>query len=179
MKTAADAISAFLAAVPGPIGDAEEARTPERVAAFWTENLLAGYAVDPKQVLAERIVDRGGAVVTLTHVPFHAVCPHHLIPFFGVVHLAYEPDGHIVGLGALEQLVFALSRRRVLQEALCAELVDALITHLGARGAACAIEAQHLCLILRGREPRGARVATRLARGSLRDRTDILPPMTA
>lgn len=149
--------------------------TPERVAELWRENLLVGERLDPAEALSERIPDTAGAVVTVTGLPFHSVCPHHLTPTFGEVHLAYEPDGEIVGLGALERLVVACSRRLVLQEQLTASLVDALMEHLGARGAACAVEGQHLCLILRGHEPRSARVTTRLARGSLAGRADVLP----
>ncbi len=168
------AIAAFLESF-GRSDDPEVQGTPERVADFWREQLLSGHDQAPAQILAQHISDESGAVVTLTSIPFHGVCPHHLVPYFGEVHLAYEPDGAIVGLGALERLVAALSRRLVLQEKLTRDLVDALCEHLGARGAACAIEATHLCLVLRGREPRSARLHTRLARGTLVDRTDVLP----
>lgn len=177
--TAADAIGQLLAALGLDAADPELRDTPARVAELWRDNLLSGYRENPAAVLAERIPDTAGATVTVTHLPFHTVCPHHLTPSLGVVHLAYEPDGAIVGLGALERLVAALSRRLVLQEQLTADLADALMTHLGARGAACAIEAQHLCLILRGREPRSARVVTRVGRGTLAARTDVLPPVPA
>lgn len=149
--------------------------TPDRVATLWRENLLSGYEQTPTEALGEPLPDRAGAVVTLTGIPFHGLCPHHLLPFHGRVHLAYEPAGRIVGLGRLERLVACLSRRLILQEALTGALVDSLMTHLGAQGAACAIDAEHLCLVLQGREPRGARLHTRLCVGSLRGRTDILP----
>ncbi len=149
--------------------------TPERVAEFWRTRLVSGYEADPRTVLAERIPDESGAIVTLTGIPFHGVCPHHLVPYFGEAHLAYEPDGELVGLGALERLVAACSRRLVLQEQLTRCVVDALIEHLGARGAACSVEGTHLCLILRGREPRSARLHTRAARGTLVGRHDVLP----
>ena len=154
----------------------ELAQTPRRVAALWRHTLLGGYDAEPATILAARLPTSGSAVVTLTGVPFHSVCPHHLVPYFGQVHLAYEPEGHIVGLGALERLVTALSRRLVLQETLCDALVDALMAHLDARGAACCVEAQHLCLMLRGREPRSTRLYTRASRGSLIGRPDVLPP---
>ncbi len=174
---AASPVLALLGALGAPLDDPELARTPERVAALWRDNLLAGQGVDPAELLADPIPDAGGAVITLTGLPFHCVCPHHLLPTYGVVHLAYEPDGAIVGFGAIERLVHALSRRLTLQETFTAALVDALMTHLGARGAAVAVEATHLCLILQGREPRTARVHTRLARGTLQGRSDILPPV--
>lgn len=177
MTPAEAAIEALLDALPVDRADPELAGTPARVEALWREHLLAGYAVDPAALLAERMPDASGAVVTVTDLPIHGACPHHLTPFFGVAHVAYEPDGHIVGLGQLERLVRGIASRLVLQETLCGAIADALMTHLGARGAACAIEARHLCLILRGAEPQAARVATRVARGSLIGRPDVLPPV--
>jgi GTP cyclohydrolase I len=179
MPSAEDAIEAFLRALGAPADDPETADTPRRVAALWRENLLSGQAVDPAAVLAETMPDEGGAVVTVTGIPFHAVCPHHLLPVHGVVHLAYAPAGRIVGLGRLEALVAALSRRLVLQERLTLDLAEALMRHLGARGAACAVDAEHLCMVLQGREPRQARVHTRLALGCLEGRADVLPPVPA
>lgn len=158
---------------------AETDGTPDRVAAFWREQLVSGHRTSPGDALGTLIPATGDAVVSLTDIPFHGMCPHHLVPYFGVVHLAYAPGDRIAGLGGLEALVAALSRRLVLQEQLCGDIVEALETHLGARGAACAIEATHLCLILRGREPRRTRVHTRLARGCLADRSDVLPPVGA
>jgi len=172
------AIAALLEAFG--LSDAPETEgTPARVARFWRESLVVGHRTDPIAALGRRIPVTTSTVVTLTDIPFHGMCPHHLVPYFGEVHLAYDPGDHIVGLGGLEALVAALSRRLVLQEQLCVDLLDALEAHLGARGAACAIEATHLCLILRGREPRRARVHTRLARGTLAHRPDVLPPVGA
>ncbi len=177
--TVEEAVTALL----GGLGQSEHpevAGTPERVAELWRDRLLSGYSQDPAEVLADRLpapVD--GVVVTLTGVPFHGVCPHHLVPYLGEVHLAYEPGEGIVGLGALERLVEVLSRRLVLQEELTRDVAEALRTHLGAKGAACAASATHLCMVLRGREPRTARVHTRYACGSLEDRPDVLPPVPA
>ena len=174
--TAEGAVADLLTALD--LADHPEVRgTPERVAEFWRARLVSGHALDPADALGEPIPVAAPTVVTLTHIPFHGMCPHHLVPYFGEVHLAYEPGAHIVGLGGLEKLVATLSRRLVLQEQLCADVLDALETHLKVKGAACAIEATHLCLILRGREPRPTRVHTRLARGSLIGRADVLPPV--
>ncbi len=177
MSPAEAAVAALLDALGVDRGDPELRDTPARVEALWRENLIGGYGVDPAVILADRLPDPSGAIVTLTDLPIQGVCPHHLTPFFGVAHIAYEPNGAIVGLGVLERLVRALSRRLILQETLCGQVADALTEHLGARGAACAIEARHLCLILRGGEPHDARVCTRVGRGTLRDRSDILPPV--
>lgn len=167
------AAGAFVDALDVP-PDRELNGTPERVAELWRNTLLAGYAQSPAQVLAEAIPDESGALVLITDIPFHCVCPHHLLPAVGRAHVAFEPDGRIVGFGQIETLVQTCARRLVLQEALTAQIADALMTHLGAKGAACALQAEHLCLILRGREPRGAQVYTQVARGSLVGR-DVLP----
>jgi GTP cyclohydrolase IA len=175
--TLENSIADFLEAL-GRADDPATSGTPVRVAEFWRERLVSGYDADLEAVLADRIPESSGAVVTLSGIPFHGVCPHHLVPYFGEVHLAYDPAGEIVGLGALERLVAACSRRLVLQEPLTQRLVDALMSTLGARGAACAVEATHLCLVLRGREPRSARLHTRTAAGTLVGRHDILPPVS-
>lgn len=177
MNALEPAVAQLLAAFEVP-DSPELVQTPQRVAGLWRENLLAGYAFDPQEILAERIPDPVGALVTVTGLPFHCVCPHHLLPAMGQVALAYEPGGFIVGLGVLERLVFGLSRRLVLQEQLTGDLVTALMEGLEAQGAACAISAQHLCLSLRGGGPREARVHTRFALGSLKGRPDVLPAVS-
>ena len=131
----ADAIAEFLKAL-GHENHPETEKTPERVEKLWTQNLLSGEASSPTAILEKRIVDHSGVTVILKKIPFHSVCPHHLVPFFGHVDLAYDPDGHIVGLGALENLVACLSRRLILQEDLTGQIVDHLMTTLGAKGAA-------------------------------------------
>jgi GTP cyclohydrolase I len=162
----ATAVAAQLTALALP-PNAELDGTPMRVAQLWRETLLSGYAADPAQILAAHIPDEAGALVVITDIPFHCVCPHHLLPAIGHAHVAFDPNGAVVGFGQIEALVQAFARRLVLQETLTAQIADALMTHLGAHGAACALTAQHLCLSLRGREPRSARVHTRVERGSL------------
>lgn len=162
----AAAVAAQLTALALP-PNAELDGTPTRVAQLWRETLLSGYAADPAEILAAHIPDEAGALVVITDIPFHCVCPHHLLPAIGHAHVAFDPNGAVVGFGQIEALVQAFARRLVLQETLTAQIADALMTHLGAHGAACALTAQHLCLSLRGREPRSARVHTRVERGSL------------
>ena len=176
MSPVEEAVAALLRALGfAPEGDLAE--TPRRVAHLFATNLLSGRNQDPAEILRDRLPNRGSAVITLTGLPFHGVCPHHLLPYHGVVHLAYDPGALIVGLGRLERLLECLSRRLVLQEDLTQNLVDALMVHLDARGAACAVEAEHLCLSLQGHEPRGARLCTRAFIGTLEGRFDVLPPV--
>ena len=162
----ADAVYAMLKAM-GHEKHPETGNTPERVSVMWREKLLSGYASEPTETLNKRIRDDSGATIVLRAIPFHSMCPHHLVPYFGTVDLAYEPDGWIVGLGALEDLVASRSRRLVLQEELTGQLVADVENALSPKGVACRIEAQHLCLMLNGREPRSTWLETNRATGSL------------
>jgi len=93
----------------------------------------------------------------VTGIDYHSVCPHHLLPSRGVAHVAYVPGGRVVGFGALVKLVDALAHRLVLEEDLAREIADALVRHLGARGAACLLDAEQLCMTVRGEKRAGAR----------------------
>ncbi|MEE2755946.1 MAG: GTP cyclohydrolase I [Myxococcota bacterium] len=148
--------------------------TPSRVAEFWRENLLSGYETDPASLFLDYIEDTNGAIVSLLGIPFHGVCPHHLVPYFGQVDIGYDPNGRIVGLGTIEKLVATLSRRLALQEELTTAISDALMKHLNAQGACVRITAQHLCFMLRGREPRGTRIVTHASQGTLQNRYEFL-----
>jgi GTP cyclohydrolase I len=129
---------------------AADGEAPGRTADAWCEHLLAGYGVDPGEVLEPVWADRGGQLITLTQIPFVSMCAHHLLPFFGRAHVAYLPDGRLTGLSKIEELVRGLSRRLQVQERLGVEIADALQEGVGARGAACILEAEHLCVFGRG-----------------------------
>jgi GTP cyclohydrolase I len=142
--------------------------TPERVAQAFLEDLLDGYRRDPAQVLAESMPAISGDLVAVTGIDFHAVCPHHLLPYRGVAHVAYLPGRRVVGFGQVARLVDALAHRLVIEEDLAREVAQALVRHLGARGAACALDAEHLCLTVRGERRRGARAHVQCFAGSMR-----------
>tara|TARA_B100001093_G_scaffold516103_1_gene594080 strand:+ start:273 stop:851 length:579 start_codon:yes stop_codon:yes gene_type:complete len=158
----------------GVTGHPEVVGTPSRVAELWRDNLLSGYRTEPETLFRDYIEDTNGAIVSLVGIPFHGVCPHHLVPYFGRVDVAYEPNGRIVGLGTIEKLVATLSRRLSLQEELTTAIADALMEHLRAHGSCIRITAQHLCFMLRGREPRGTQIITHASRGTLHNRYEFL-----
>jgi GTP cyclohydrolase I len=124
--------------------------TPERVAEAWRDELLDGYATRPRDVLAESSRSTSRSLVAVTGIEYHSVCPHHLLPSRGVAHIGYLPGGRLAGFGQLARLVDALAHRLVLQEELAGQIAQALVDHLGARGAGCVLEAEHLCLTVRG-----------------------------
>ncbi len=145
--------------------------TGARVADAWADDLLAGYAVDVKTLLErESIPLPAGAshppFVTLRGLDAVTMCPHHLLPSVGHVTLVFEPGDRLVGVGTLGDLVDACTRRLALQEDIATALVDALMHHLGARGAAVRLVLRHGCMLARGTR-RHVDVDTLAARGSL------------
>jgi GTP cyclohydrolase I len=148
-------------------GAADLELTPRRVAETWLEEIVDGYARDPAEVLAGAIPSRGRDLVAVTGIDFHSVCPHHLLPSRGVAHVAYVPGGRVVGFGQIVRLVDALAHRLVLQEDLARQIADALVEHVGARGAACHLEAEQLCMTVRGVRRAGSRAHVDAYAGAL------------
>ncbi|HEY6098780.1 MAG TPA: GTP cyclohydrolase I [Anaeromyxobacter sp.] len=168
---AAEAVARFLDALglpPEVRGDADLADTPRRVAEAWLGDLVDGYGKEPAEILAATLPSRSRDLVAVTGIDFHSVCPHHLLPSRGVAHVAYLPGGKVVGFGQLVRLVDALAHRLVLQEDLARQIADALVLHLGARGAACVLEAEQLCMTVRGEKRAGARAHAEAFAGALR-----------
>ena len=146
--------------------------TPSLVARAWHDEFIDGYRRDPARVLGERIPlnGHGASLVVLDRIDYVTVCPHHLLPSRGRARVAYVPGRWIVGLGQIAQLVEVLAHRLVLQEELGEQIVDAMTRHLGARGAACRLEAEHACLRLRGEKQAAATTCTEAFAGRfLRD----------
>jgi len=158
---AARSMRAFLVALGLPVDDDPElAGTPERVARAYRDELLDGYRRDPAACLAAALPSRETGLVVVTGIRYASVCPHHLLPSWGSGHLGYLPDGKVVGLGSLVDVLTALAHRLVLQETLGRQVAEALHTHLGARAAGVVLDAQHACLCARGERESAARVVT-------------------
>jgi GTP cyclohydrolase I len=168
----AAAVEAFLDALglPPEVRRADDlAATPRRVAEAWTEDLLDGYRHDPRAILAEAMPATGRDLVAVTGIDFHSMCPHHLLPSRGVAHVAYVPGPRVVGFGQLARLVDCFAHRLVLEEDLARLVAEALVDHLGAEGAACILDAEQLCLSVRGERRREARAHAQCFRGALAD----------
>ena len=154
--------------------DSDLARTPERVAEVWQREFLAGYDMDPAQILGEPVVvEADPDVVVVGGLRFHAMCPHHLLPYRGVAHVAYLPAGKLVGFGRLADLVECFTKRLTLQERATHQIAEALWHGLGARGAGCVIEAEQLCLALPGERHDQSGVVTSAFVGEMRERPDL------
>jgi len=156
----AAAVEALLQALPLPAEerrrrDLDLAGTPGRVAAAWLDDLLDGYRADPARILAESMEAGGRDLVAVTGIDYHSMCPHHLLPSRGVAHVAYVPGRRVVGFGQIARLVDCFAHRLILEEDLARRIAEALVRHLGARGAAVLLDAEQACLTVRGeRRPR-------------------------
>lgn len=169
----ADAVGRFLDALlpPAQRMDATLRGTPERVAQAWLHDLLDGYRRDPAAILADGMPAAGEDLVAVTGIDFHSVCPHHLLPSRGVAHVAYVPGEKVVGFGQIARLVDCFAHRLVLEEDLARCVAESLVSFLGARGAACVLDAEQACLTMRGERRRGARTHVQCFLGALeRDR---------
>lgn len=150
-----------------PESNAELARTGRNVATAFHEELLAGHRLDPAQVLADPMPTTSSDLVVVRDIDVTCICPHHLLPASGVIHIGYVPNGKLVGLGALAKLARCYAQRLILQETLCEQIATALTDVLGAAAAGCVAELSPACLTCRGERPARARVLTLALRGKL------------
>lgn len=135
--------------------------TPARVVRAYDE-LFAGYAIDPKAILEKTFKEVGGYddIVLMRDIPFYAHCEHHMVPFFGHVHIAYLPHDGVVGLSKLARLTDVFAKRLQTQENMTAQIIDAINEHLNPRGAAVMVEAEHMCMSMRGVHKQGVTTLT-------------------
>lgn len=153
-------------------------KTPNRVARAYGE-LMAGLQDDPKRHLKTVFNERYDEVVLLRDIEFHSLCEHHLLPFTGKAHVAYLPDGKVVGLSKLARLVEGYARRPQVQERLTTQIADALMDELQPLGAACVIEATHTCMTIRGAKKHGAVMVTSALRGIFKENPSSRAEMLA
>ncbi|MGL1832862.1 GTP cyclohydrolase I FolE [Rhodocyclaceae bacterium SMB388] len=152
---------------------AHTGKTARRVRELWQRRLLGGYELDPAEALGDGFEDPRRDMVIIRGIAIHGVCPHHLVPFRGVAHVAYLPEGRLHGFGRIARLVDAIGHRFTYQEWMTRDISDALMHHGRARGAACVIEAEQLCLLL-GEDRRGdERVITQAFSGAFADSAQL------
>lgn len=141
--------------------------TPARVARMY-EEVFAGLTEDPARHFETTFDEHHEEMVLVRDIPFYSMCEHHLVPFFGKAHVAYIPaaDGRICGLSKLARLVEAFAKRPQVQERLTAQVADTLIAELNPQGVIVIIEAEHLCMSMRGVKKPGAKTITSAVRGA-------------
>ncbi len=145
--------------------------TPERVAEMYAE-LFSGMGKDPREELGVGFELGHREMVVLKDIPFYSMCEHHLLPFYGVAHIGYIPSaaGRIVGISKLARVVEIIARRPQLQERMTTEIAEAIVDGIGAAGVAVVIQAEHMCMIMRGIKKPGSNVITSAIRGTFRRR---------
>ncbi|HKW71413.1 MAG TPA: GTP cyclohydrolase I FolE [Candidatus Dormibacteraeota bacterium] len=142
--------------------------TPDRVSRALRE-LTDGYGVRPEEVIADAVFDQDyDEMVVVKDIPFYSLCEHHMLPFFGQVHVGYLPKGKVVGLSKIPRLVEVFSHRLQIQEQMTNQIAQALSEALAPKGVAVVIEARHLCTEMRGVETPGGRMITSCMLGTFR-----------
>ena len=139
---------------------------PERVAKMY-EEVFAGLTENPAEHFETTFDEHHEEMVLVRDIPFYSMCEHHLVPFFGVAHIAYIPaaNGRICGLSKLARLVDAFAKRPQVQERLTSQIADTLIEQLHPQGVIVVLEAEHMCMSMRGVKKPGARTTTSAVRG--------------
>ena len=141
--------------------------TPRRIAEMYSE-LFMGINLDPREELMVGFEEGHHEMVILKDIPFYSMCEHHLLPFYGVVHIGYIPKGRVIGASKLARVVEILSRRPQLQERLTTQIAETIVEALEPDGVAVVIQAEHMCMTIRGVKKPGSNVITSATRGLFR-----------
>lgn len=138
--------------------------TPERIARMY-EQIFAGMEEDAAVHLSKTFAVASNEIVMVKDITFYSICEHHLLPFYGKAHIAYLPDGKVVGLSKLARTVEVYARRPQIQEQMTIQIVEAVMEHLKPQGVMVLLEAEHMCMTMRGVEKPGSRTVTMASRG--------------
>jgi len=141
--------------------------TPRRIAEMYAE-VFAGTHQDPKEELQVSFEEGHHEMVILKDIPFYSMCEHHFLPFYGLVHIGYIPSGRVVGASKMGRVVEILAQRPQLQERLTTQIADTIVEVLQPQGVAVVIQAEHLCMNMRGVRKPGSHVVTSATRGLFR-----------
>lgn len=148
------------------------AETPDRIARMY-EEIYSGYEEDAQTHLSKIFHVNHHEMVVEKEIPFYSTCEHHLLPFYGKVHLAYIPDGKVTGLSKLARTVEVFAKRLQLQEQLTGQIADALMESLQPRGVMVMIEAEHMCMTMRGIKKPGSQTVTVVKRGEFLEHQEL------
>lgn len=142
--------------------------TPDRVARMY-EELLAGLTMDGSEHLKKTFSVENNEMVLEKDITFYSLCEHHLLPFYGKVHIAYVPDGKVAGLSKLARTVEIFARRLQLQEQMTGQIADALMDYLKPKGVMVMVEAEHMCMTMRGIKKPGSKTVSVVTRGAFEE----------
>ena len=146
--------------------------TPDRIARMY-EELAAGYTDDAAKHLAKRFHVDNNDMVVEKDIHFYSFCEHHMLPFYGTAAIAYIPDGEVVGLSKMARTVEVYAKRFQLQERLSAQIADAFMQELNPKGVMVLIEAEHMCMTMRGIKKPGTKTVTAVTRGVVDNKEEL------
>ena len=176
----ATAIRSFLETAGIDVSQPQLLDTPERVAQSWSQEFFDGYNADPSLILQDSFDAADGGpsesssgLILAKDIPFHGLCPHHLLPLQGLAHIGYLPNGKLVPFSSLVRLLDCFAHRLEVQETVTMRVAEALMTHLGVKGAATVLESEQTCMTLRGVKRLGTRIVTSRFAGAFESRADL------
>lgn len=142
--------------------------TPQRIARMY-EEIFAGLEEDADGPLSKTFTTQNTDMIVERDIPFYSMCEHHFLPFYGKAHVAYIPDGKVAGLSKLARTVEVFAKRPQLQERMTVQIADAVMRFLGAKGAMVILEAEHMCMTMRGVKKPGSKTVTVSSKGVFED----------
>ncbi len=167
-KKIEEAVKLLLEGIGEDVAREGLADTPNRIARMYGE-IYKGMEEDPAQYLSKTFEVESNEIVLEKDITFYSTCEHHLMPFYGKAHIAYLPDGRVAGLSKLARTVEVYARRLQIQERMTAQIAEAVMGHLKPQGVMVMVEAEHMCMAMRGVSKPGSRTVTTAARGCFKD----------
>ncbi len=146
--------------------------TPDRIARMY-EEIFEGYEKEPSEVLSKVFSVNSREMVLEKDITFYSMCEHHMMPFYGKAHIAYIPKDRVVGISKLARTVEVYARRLQIQERMTGQIADAIMENLECEGAMVVLEAEHMCMTMRGVKKPGTKTVTVAARGCFKDNEDL------
>ena len=167
-----EAVRLLLEGIGEDVSRAGLEETPDRVARMYAE-IFQGMEQDASEPLSKVFPMDSGEMVLEKDIVFHSMCEHHMMPFYGRAHIAYVPDGKVVGLSKLARTVEIYARRLQIQERMTGQIADAVMEHLAPRGAMVLLEAEHMCMTMRGVKKPGSRTVSIAVRGCFQEEPQL------
>lgn len=167
-----EAVKLLLEAIGEDVNREGLAETPDRMARMYTE-IFSGMEEDAAAHLSRVFTVDSHEMVLEKDIVFYSMCEHHMLPFYGKAHVAYVPDGRVVGLSKLARTVEVYARRLQLQEQMTAQIADAIMEHLAPLGVMVVVEAEHMCMTMRGVKKPGSQTVSIATRGVFSDNTAL------
>lgn len=172
-KKIEQAVTLFLEGIGEDVNREGLLDTPKRISAM-CEELFAGLKQTPEEHLSKTFQAQNNEMVIEKDISFYSVCEHHLLPFYGKVHIAYIPDGKVVGLSKIARTVEVYARRPQIQEQMTAQIADAFVEYLKPKGVMVMIEAEHMCMTMRGIKKPGSKTVTYVCRGMFEEDNQLI-----